>query len=351
MNRPGRPARRPSRLGRSGVWARPTRTAARPAGIVRPGTPPATRPTRATAGPGWRRRPRRGLPESRRRPSASAGTRPAPIRLRRRRRRPAAPASGPADPARRGCAGFVAARCSAGWRRRTGPVPPRAAAGPGRARRGRRPPVRCASAGAAGSVRRAAGGYRPGCRPPPPPDDAAVRRSGSSRCPARRSGWCTWTCPPVTSGLAIGSLIAGIASILVSLLVICFGVAGARLRRGLGGGRVHRARRAGRRRRRWWPGCSARRQIRRAGAAAGGAVHRAGPGHGRDQLRRAVGLVSLGPGLALLIAWRLLRCERARDRRSARGRRAAAPGQPVHSESVGARHGRTGSTDGRPPGM
>ncbi|MCX5067677.1 hypothetical protein OOJ91_17680 [Micromonospora lupini] len=30
---------------------------------------------------------------------------------------------------------------------------------------------------------------------------------------------------PVTSGLATGSLVAGIASILVSLLVICFGVA------------------------------------------------------------------------------------------------------------------------------
>ncbi|MFC5921936.1 hypothetical protein [Micromonospora vulcania] len=33
--------------------------------------------------------------------------------------------------------------------------------------------------------------------------------------------------PPVTSGLAVGGLVAGIASILVSLLVICFGVVGA----------------------------------------------------------------------------------------------------------------------------
>ncbi|WP_089021884.1 hypothetical protein [Micromonospora coriariae] len=33
--------------------------------------------------------------------------------------------------------------------------------------------------------------------------------------------------PPVTSGLAVGALVAGIASILVSLLVICFGVVGA----------------------------------------------------------------------------------------------------------------------------
>ncbi|PZF81510.1 phage holin family protein [Micromonospora deserti] len=32
--------------------------------------------------------------------------------------------------------------------------------------------------------------------------------------------------PPVTSGLAVGSLVAGIVSILVSLLVICFGLAG-----------------------------------------------------------------------------------------------------------------------------
>jgi len=32
--------------------------------------------------------------------------------------------------------------------------------------------------------------------------------------------------PPVTSGLAVGALVAGIVSILVSVLVICFGVAG-----------------------------------------------------------------------------------------------------------------------------
>ena len=31
---------------------------------------------------------------------------------------------------------------------------------------------------------------------------------------------------PVTSGLAVGSLMAGIGSVLVSLLVLCFGVAG-----------------------------------------------------------------------------------------------------------------------------
>ena len=50
---------------------------------------------------------------------------------------------------------------------------------------------------------------------------------------------------PITSGLAIGSLVAGIASILVSLAVVCFGVAGAQ--EGWGGwvaGRVHPARRA-----------------------------------------------------------------------------------------------------------
>ncbi|MEW2381153.1 hypothetical protein AB0873_03525 [Micromonospora sp. NPDC047707] len=32
--------------------------------------------------------------------------------------------------------------------------------------------------------------------------------------------------PPVASGLAVGSLVAGIVSILVSLLVICFGAVG-----------------------------------------------------------------------------------------------------------------------------
>ncbi|MEU8297471.1 hypothetical protein AB0C04_09315 [Micromonospora sp. NPDC048909] len=32
--------------------------------------------------------------------------------------------------------------------------------------------------------------------------------------------------PPVTSGLAVGALVVGIVSILVSLLVICFGVTG-----------------------------------------------------------------------------------------------------------------------------
>jgi hypothetical protein len=33
--------------------------------------------------------------------------------------------------------------------------------------------------------------------------------------------------PPVTSGLAVAALVAGIASILVSLIVVCFGVVGA----------------------------------------------------------------------------------------------------------------------------
>ncbi|WP_091202650.1 hypothetical protein [Micromonospora narathiwatensis] len=34
--------------------------------------------------------------------------------------------------------------------------------------------------------------------------------------------------PPVTSGLAVGSLVSGIASILVSVLVFCFGLSGPR---------------------------------------------------------------------------------------------------------------------------
>lgn len=32
---------------------------------------------------------------------------------------------------------------------------------------------------------------------------------------------------PITSGLAVGSLVAGIASVLVSMVVVCFGLAGA----------------------------------------------------------------------------------------------------------------------------
>ena len=70
--------------------------------------------------------------------------------------------------------------------------------------------------------------------------------------------------PPVTSGLAVGSLVAGIASILVSFLVICFGVA-ARGRLGrLGGRRVHRARRR-------WPAAAAvvARPARHAGRSGG----------------------------------------------------------------------------------
>jgi hypothetical protein len=33
--------------------------------------------------------------------------------------------------------------------------------------------------------------------------------------------------PPITSGLAVGALVAGIASILLSLVVLCFALAGA----------------------------------------------------------------------------------------------------------------------------
>ena len=54
---------------------------------------------------------------------------------------------------------------------------------------------------------------------------------------------------PITSGLAIGSLIAGIASILVSFLVLCFGLAGSQRRLGrLGVRRLRAAERHGR----WW---------------------------------------------------------------------------------------------------
>jgi hypothetical protein len=87
--------------------------------------------------------------------------------------------------------------------------------------------------------------------------------------------------PPITSGLAVGSLAAGIVAILVSTLVLCFGVAGAEsgwgavvagafaLLSALAGGGAIAA------------GIAARRQIRRSGQSGrvrftGGGVAMAG---------------------------------------------------------------------------
>ena len=129
-------------------------------------------------------------------------------------------------------------------------------------------------------------------------------RSGSTRCRAPRSALVqlrSCRSPPVWPS---ASLIAGIGSILVSLLVICFGVAGrGRLGR-LGGRRVHAARRAGRRRRRSSLGLLALRQIRRlrarrrAGAASPAAAWRSA-GHQRAGGRRGGNLALLALALAI----------------------------------------------------
>ncbi|MEV4658188.1 hypothetical protein [Micromonospora sp. NPDC049301] len=62
---------------------------------------------------------------------------------------------------------------------------------------------------------------------PPPTDDERRPPKRVEAVPGTPFGVVYLDVPPVTSGLAIGALVAGIASILVSLLVICFGVVGA----------------------------------------------------------------------------------------------------------------------------
>ncbi|WP_091322244.1 hypothetical protein [Micromonospora chersina] len=61
---------------------------------------------------------------------------------------------------------------------------------------------------------------------PPPPREAPRPPKRVDAVPGTPFGVVHLDVPPVTSGLAIGSLVIGIASILVSLLVLCFGVAG-----------------------------------------------------------------------------------------------------------------------------
>ena len=62
---------------------------------------------------------------------------------------------------------------------------------------------------------------------PPPPAEAVQRPRRVNAIPGTRFGVVTLDVPPATSGLAIGALVAGIAAILVSLVVVCFGLAGA----------------------------------------------------------------------------------------------------------------------------
>src|SRR5919107_1988106 len=61
---------------------------------------------------------------------------------------------------------------------------------------------------------------------PPPPHDGAWQPARVDQLPGTDFGLVQLQVPPSTSGLAVGSMIAGIASILVSVLVLCFGAVG-----------------------------------------------------------------------------------------------------------------------------
>ena len=62
--------------------------------------------------------------------------------------------------------------------------------------------------------------------PAPPPHDGWWTPAGVDPVPGTEFGLVRLQVAPVSSGLATGALIAGIGSILVSFLVLCFGVAG-----------------------------------------------------------------------------------------------------------------------------
>ncbi|MFB9237483.1 hypothetical protein ACFFWC_18295 [Plantactinospora siamensis] len=79
----------------------------------------------------------------------------------------------------------------------------------------------------AGGIMAPAGGPLPP-RVPPPPAEAVRPPRRVDPVPGTPFGVVQLDVPPVTSGPAIGSLLAGIGSILVALLVGCFGLSGAR---------------------------------------------------------------------------------------------------------------------------
>jgi hypothetical protein len=69
-----------------------------------------------------------------------------------------------------------------------------------------------------------------GARPPgvpPPPREAWVKPRRVEAVPGTSFALVHLDVPPVTSGLAVGALVAGIVSVLVSFVVGCFGLAGA----------------------------------------------------------------------------------------------------------------------------
>jgi hypothetical protein len=62
---------------------------------------------------------------------------------------------------------------------------------------------------------------------PPPPPSGRWQPERVEAVPGTEFGLIQFKVAPITSGLAIGSLIAGIGATLVSTLVLCFGLTGA----------------------------------------------------------------------------------------------------------------------------
>ena len=62
---------------------------------------------------------------------------------------------------------------------------------------------------------------------PPPPPSGRWQPERVDPVPGTEFGLVQLRVEPITSGLAIGALLAGIAAILVSFLVLCFGLVGA----------------------------------------------------------------------------------------------------------------------------
>lgn len=80
-----------------------------------------------------------------------------------------------------------------------------------------------------GDGSRVGGGWAGGAAPavPPPPRQGSWKPARVEAVTGTQFGVVHLEIPPVTSGFAVGSLVAGIAAPLVGLLVLCFGVAGA----------------------------------------------------------------------------------------------------------------------------
>ena len=68
---------------------------------------------------------------------------------------------------------------------------------------------------------------QPGTRSVPPPREAGRRPARVEPVPGTPYGLAIYGSPPATSGPAVGALLAGIAALLVSLLVGCLGLSDA----------------------------------------------------------------------------------------------------------------------------